>query len=78
VVLILSIAYRLGIKMAWIDNMCINQVNRLEKGDQVRQTGGKFPGTRDVILDLGRASYLTDYALDQFTRHLPSNPPGNT
>lgn len=63
IVLILALAFQLGIKSVWIDALCINQADIEERGHQVGNMGRVFQLSNEVLVVLGKPTVNTDRAL---------------
>lgn len=51
-------------RIVWIDGICINQDDHIERGHQVPLMRYIYPGARQVIIWLGKADGFTDLALE--------------
>lgn len=62
----ISHAQRLGQRplTIWADAVCINQLDLLERGQQVQMMGDIYSSARNVIIWLGEGTEYTDYAFD--------------
>lgn len=63
VALVLAMVFQIGIRTVWIDAICINQANHLEKGHQVAHMDGIFTSASEVVLFLGKPTTNTDSLL---------------
>lgn len=63
VVLIISIAYMMGLNKLWIDVLCINQEDEVERDHQVASMRIIFSQWREVLVFLGKSSQATDQLL---------------
>jgi hypothetical protein len=48
----------------WVDAVCINQQDLLERSQQVRMMGDIYSSARNVVIWLGKGTAYTGYALD--------------
>ena len=60
--------YKLGLsRLLWADAVCINQLDDLEKADQVALMGQFYSNAQCVLVWLGSAGLHTDLAMDSIT-----------
>ncbi|KAF4958299.1 hypothetical protein FGADI_2465 [Fusarium gaditjirri] len=50
-------------RVLWIDALCIDQNNDVERGQQVQQMGSIYSEAERVIIWLGEATFATDYVM---------------
>lgn len=67
VALILALVFEIGIRTIWIDIICINQIDKAERGHQVACMGQIFRDAFEVITFLGKPTVQTDSVLEGYT-----------
>ncbi|KAF7192199.1 hypothetical protein HII31_06585 [Pseudocercospora fuligena] len=74
VALILSCLLRRGITTAWVDAICINQTDQVEKGEQVSIIGAIYVAAEEVVIVLGKPTANTDRVFTPSDLSLSSFP----